>query len=61
MGCGRQKAKQAKIARDLKYYSPETDFSALQRELSGQQSQSSWSDDDDDEYPEQWAEKYSDE
>ncbi|CAM3940352.1 DUF3073 domain-containing protein [Helcobacillus massiliensis] len=61
MGRGRQKAKQAKIARDLKYYSPETDFSALQRELSGQQSQSSWSDDDDDEYPEQWAEKYSDE
>jgi hypothetical protein len=35
MGRGRQKAKQTKVARRLKYYSPETDYSALQRELSG--------------------------
>jgi Protein of unknown function (DUF3073) len=35
MGRGRQKAKQTKVARDLKYYSPNTDYSALQRELAG--------------------------
>ncbi len=33
MGRGRQKAKQTKVARKLKYYSPDTDFSALEREL----------------------------
>ena len=26
MGRGRQKAKQTKVARELKYYSPETDY-----------------------------------
>ncbi|NAZ74994.1 DUF3073 family protein [Kineococcus sp. T13] len=35
MGRGRQKAKQTKVARQLKYYSPETDYNALQRELHG--------------------------
>ncbi|HEX7321622.1 MAG TPA: DUF3073 domain-containing protein [Mycobacterium sp.] len=35
MGRGRAKAKQTKVARELKYSSPETDFSRLQRELSG--------------------------
>jgi hypothetical protein len=34
MGRGRQKAKQTKVARQLKYFSPETDYQALQRELS---------------------------
>ncbi|HLS63611.1 MAG TPA: DUF3073 domain-containing protein [Ruania sp.] len=34
MGRGRQKAKQTKVARKLKYYSPETDYQALERELS---------------------------
>ncbi len=33
MGRGRQKAKQTKVARELKYYSPETDYAKLQREL----------------------------
>ncbi|MGC0272449.1 DUF3073 domain-containing protein [Pseudactinotalea sp. Z1739] len=33
MGRGRQKAKQTKVARKLKYYSPETDYEALEREL----------------------------
>jgi hypothetical protein len=33
MGRGRQKAKQTKVARRLKYYSPQTDYDALQREL----------------------------
>ncbi|QPK94195.1 DUF3073 domain-containing protein [Actinomyces sp. zg-332] len=35
MGRGRQKAKQTKVARKLKYYSPETDYAQLERELSG--------------------------
>ncbi|MFD4403266.1 DUF3073 domain-containing protein [Nocardia sp. NPDC058499] len=35
MGRGRAKAKQTKVARELKYSSPTTDFSSLQRELSG--------------------------
>lgn len=33
MGRGRAKAKQQKVARELKYYSPDTDLSALEREL----------------------------
>lgn len=33
MGRGRQKAKQMKVARKLKYFSPDTDLDALQREL----------------------------
>ena len=35
MGRGRQKAKQTKVARELKYYSPHTDYQALERELTG--------------------------
>lgn len=35
MGRGRAKAKQTKVARELKYSSPTTDLEALQRELSG--------------------------
>ncbi|RZQ65305.1 DUF3073 domain-containing protein [Amycolatopsis suaedae] len=38
MGRGRAKAKQTKVARELKYSSHETDFDALQRELSGNSS-----------------------
>lgn len=34
MGRGRAKAKQTKVARRLKYYSPDTDLTALERELS---------------------------
>ena len=34
MGRGRAKAKQTKVARDLKDSSPQTDFGRLQRELS---------------------------
>lgn len=33
MGRGRAKAKQTKVARELKYFSPNTDFSSLEREL----------------------------
>ncbi|WP_026532710.1 MULTISPECIES: DUF3073 domain-containing protein [unclassified Arthrobacter] len=35
MGRGRQKAKATKQARDMKYFSPATDYTALQRELTG--------------------------
>ena len=35
MGRGRQKAKATKQARDMKYFSPATDLSALERELAG--------------------------
>jgi DUF3073 family protein len=34
MGRGRAKAKQTKVARELKYSSPQTDLTQLQRELS---------------------------
>jgi hypothetical protein len=35
MGRGRAKAKQTKVARELKYSSPQTDFERLQKELGG--------------------------
>ncbi len=35
MGRGRQKAKQTKVARELKYRPVSTDFSSLERELRG--------------------------
>ncbi|WP_448006413.1 DUF3073 domain-containing protein [Agromyces bauzanensis] len=35
MGRGRQKAKHTKVARELKYFSPNTDYNALERELTG--------------------------
>lgn len=61
MGRGRQKAKQTKVARQLKYYSPETDYNALQRELSGDRprnnSHEQRDQSDTDEYAE-YADKY---
>ena len=60
MGRGRAKAKQTRVARELKYSSPNTDLSALQRELAG--STPSYSaparatdDDEDDEYSDRWS------
>jgi len=61
MGRGRAKAKQTRVARELKYSSPNTDLSALQKELAG--STPSYSaparatddDDDDDEFADRWA------
>ncbi|PMC75520.1 MULTISPECIES: DUF3073 domain-containing protein [unclassified Brachybacterium] len=58
MGRGRQKAKHTKVARDLKYYSPPTDLSALQRELQGKRGaddsadEHRWDEDSDD-----WADE----
>ena len=60
MGRGRAKAKQTKVARELKYRTHETDFGALANELHGangsntDQSDSPQEDEDDD-----WSE-YSD-
>ncbi len=51
MGRGRAKAKQTKVARELKYSSQGTDFEALQRELaSGSVDRSEMTDKDKDEY-----------
>lgn len=50
MGRGRAKAKQTKVARDLKYRTHETDFGALASELHGNktdQIESSPAEDDD--------------
>ncbi|MEZ5093915.1 DUF3073 domain-containing protein [Nocardioides sp.] len=46
MGRGRAKAKQTKVARDLKYRTHETDFGALARELHGESDAVEETDDD---------------
>lgn len=46
MGRGRAKAKQTKVARELKYNSPNMDVEALQRELSSSESSGEWSEED---------------
>lgn len=45
MGRGRQKAKQRKVARDLKYFTPDTDYQALERELKASQHSADETDD----------------
>jgi hypothetical protein len=55
MGRGRQKAKATKQARDMKYFSPATDLSALERELAGSRGSSR----DDDQYI-AYADQYAD-
>jgi Protein of unknown function (DUF3073) len=50
MGRGRAKAKQTKVARELKYHSPNTDLTALQRELAGAGGKSDHHFDDDKEF-----------
>src|SRR3954464_11314483 len=52
MGRGRAKAKQTRVARELKYHSPNTDLAALQRELGGGSSRNSSDDDFAEEYGE---------
>lgn len=54
MGRGRQKAKHTKVARQLKYFSPDTDLARLERELAGSNQPS-----EDDVWAE-YAEKYND-
>jgi len=50
MGRGRQKAKNTKVARELKYFSPNTDLNALEKELSTEQG--------DEQYVDKWADLY---
>jgi Protein of unknown function (DUF3073) len=68
MGRGRAKAKQTKVARELKYHTPNTDLSALQRELGTGTSNDEFDDldefdsddddeDDDDEDDAGWAQR----
>ncbi len=52
MGRGRQKAKHTKVARELKYYSPDTDLSALEKEIGTSTSS--------EEYVDKWADLYPD-
>ena len=47
MGRGRAKAKQTKVARDLKYGSQDIDLTALAKELHGDVDEKSKQDDDD--------------
>ncbi len=53
MGRGRQKAKHTKVARELKYFSPSTDLTALEKEI-GHPSE-------EDQYVDKWADLYGDE
>jgi hypothetical protein len=56
MGRGRAKAKQQKVARQLKYNSQFTDLDALQRELAGSSPEVSEDEfDDDEDDPGSWA------
>lgn len=59
MGRGRQKAKQTKVARELKYNTPEMDLDRLQRELAGKppaRSSGYEESDDENEIDDQYAE-----
>jgi len=58
MGRGRAKAKQTKVARELKYSSPTTDFEALQRELSGRSSSERSNDERQEEYDDDGYDDY---
>jgi hypothetical protein len=53
MGRGRQKAKHTKVARELKYFSPDTDLSALEKELATEA--------EGEEFIDKWADLYPDE
>ncbi len=54
MGRGRQKAKNTKVARELKYFSPDTDLNALEAELSSAKKN------DEPDYEDKWADMYPD-
>ncbi len=55
MGRGRAKAKQTKVARDLKYRTHETDFGALARELHGEAEDGAESPDAGDDHGDEWS------
>ena len=55
MGRGRAKAKQTKVARDLKYRTHETDFGALANELHGGTERTDAASDDDLDDDDEWS------
>jgi hypothetical protein len=55
MGRGRQKAKHTKVARELKYFSPSTDYNALEKELTATSGSA------EPDYEDKWADLYNDE
>ena len=55
MGRGRQKAKQTKVARDLKYQTFDTDFGALAREMHSHDGAPVDTDVEEDEVDDKWA------
>ena len=60
MGRGRAKAKQIKVARKLKYSAPDTDLSALERELHSTRGEFDYSPPtDEDDEPEEDEDPYS--
>ncbi|GFZ86433.1 DUF3073 domain-containing protein [Nesterenkonia alkaliphila] len=56
MGRGRQKAKATKQAREIKYYTPNTDLSALERELAAARGENPASDTAEDQDQDDWYE-----
>ena len=56
MGRGRQKAKHTKVARELKYFSPSTDLTALEREIGHPTD----TDNNEPDYEDKWADLYGD-
>jgi hypothetical protein len=60
MGRGRAKAKQTKVARDLKYRTHETDFGALARELHGDENDTGTETDDSADDPADEADEWAD-
>ena len=60
MGRGRAKAKQTKVARDLKYRTFSTDFSSLERELRGERGELLVENEDEDEELDEYDDPYAD-
>ena len=59
MGRGRQKAKHTKVARELKYFSPNTDLTALEKEIGHiAPAATGFAGDAEPEYEDKWADLY---
>jgi hypothetical protein len=59
MGRGRQKAKHTKVARELKYFSPNTDLTALEKEIGHiPPASTGFAGDNEPEYEDKWADLY---
>jgi hypothetical protein len=59
MGRGRQKAKHTKVARELKYFSPNTDLTALEKEIGHiPPASNGFAGDNEPEYEDKWADLY---